>query len=467
MTFWKRKEVNMLEGPIVPRIFELAVPLMLSNLLQVLYSAADMIVVKHSGVMGAVGAIGTTNTVVNLLTNLFIGFSVGANVVIARNLGAKEYDRVSAAVHTSLLVGMLFGLVGGLFGFFIAPTAMVLMGDEGAILEMAVKYCRIRFLATPMMALTNFSIATFRAKGNTTTPLGVLSISGALNVGLNVLFVIGFGRDVDGVAWATVLSETFSALLLLVILSKDDGPCRFSPKQLKISWPIAGEVLRIGLPAGVQSGLYNLANMTIARSVIHMNNLLYPGGSAVLDGHSAAVSVSHFVLNCCNALEVTLVSFTSQNVGAKNFGRLKRLFRCGFISSFLFAASACGLLLLFMDPLLSLYLSDPNAFAVAHTRLWIVTATYALGVLQDNGASFMRGMGRSATSTAITLTLTCFFRVLWVYTVFAHYQTLEALYLSYPITYVLGVTAQHVAVRLTYRKLVRDNTPQKAIVEQE
>ena len=455
----------MLEGPIVPRIFELAVPLMLSNLLQVFYSAADMIVVKHSGVMGAVGAIGTTNTVVNLLTNLFIGFSVGANVVIARHLGAKEYDRVPAAVHSALLVGLLFGLVGGLFGFLIAPTAMVLMGDEGSILELAVKYCRIRFLATPMMAITNFAIATFRAKGNSTTPLGVLSISGALNVGLNLLFVIGFGRDVDGVAWATVLSEIFSAALLLAILSKEDGPCRFSPKLLKMNWRIAGEVLRIGLPAGIQAGLYNLANMTIARSVIHVNNLLYPGGSAVLDGHSAAVSVSHFALNCCVAIEVTLVSFTSQNVGAKNFGRLKRLFRSGYISSFLFAAAACGLLLLFMDPLLSLYLSDPNAFAVAHIRLWIVTATYPIGILMDNGASFMRGMGRSATSTAITLTLTCILRIVWVYTVFAHYQTLESLYLSYPVSYVLGSIAQYIAVQLTYRKLVRKTGEKAALTD--
>ncbi len=443
----------MLEGPIVPRIFELAVPLMLSNLLQVFYSAADMIVVKHSGVMGAVGAIGTTNTVVNLLTNLFIGFSVGANVVIARHLGAKEYDRVPEAVHSSLLIALLFGFAGGLLGFLIAPTAMVLMGDEGEILEMAVKYCRIRFLATPMMALANFSIATFRAKGNSTIPLGVLTISGALNVGLNLLFVLGFGRDVDGVAWATVLSELVSAALLLAILSRENGPCRFSLKLLKMNWRIAGEVLRIGLPAGVQNSLHNLANMLIARSVIHMNNLLYPGGSAVLDGHSAAVSVSHLVLNSATALVVTLVSFTGQNVGAKNFDRLKRIFRSGYVSGFLFAAAAGGVVMLFMDPLLSLYLSDPNAFAVAHIRLWLVTATYPVGILMDLGASYMRGMGRSATSTGITLAATCILRVVWVYTVFAHYQTLEALYLAYPVSFVLGSVAQYFAVRMTYRKL--------------
>ena len=455
MLFRKPKDVNMLEGPIVSRIFQLAVPLMLSNLLQVLYSAADMIVVKQSGVAGAVGAIGTTNTVVNLITNLFIGFSIGANVVIARRIGAKEYDRVREAVHTALLVGLLFGFIGGLLGFLISPTAMVLMGDEGRILDMAVKYCRIRFVATPLMALTNFQIATFRAKGNSTTPLIVLTISGALNVLFNVVFVVGLGMDVDGVAWATVLSHFVSAAMLLIFLSRDDGPCRFSPKLLKIRWPIAGEILRVGIPAGIQACLINVSNMAIARSIIRVNNLMYPGGSAVLDGHSAAVSVAHFVTSCCGAFEATLVSFTSQNLGAKNYDRMKRIFRRGYLSGFLFTIAACGVVLLAQNPLLSLYLNDPDAIAIAHIRMWLVVGTFPICVLMDCSASYLRGMGRSATSTTITLLATCFLRIVWVHTIFERYQTLESVYLSYPVSYLLGATAQFIAVWLCFRKIAQ------------
>ncbi len=448
-----RKDVDMLHGPIVSRIFRVAVPLMIMNILQVLYSAADMVIVARSGVEGAVGAIGTTNTVVNLITNLFIGFAVGANVIVAKYLGAKDHKRASDAVHTSLMVGLLFGLFGGLLGFVISPWAMVMMGDEGRILEMAVRYCRIRFLATPLLGLTNFQSAILRAKGNTTTSLSILTLSGAVNVVLNMIFVMGFGMDVDGVAWATLLSQLYSAVALFFALRKEKDDTHVSFRRMRINWTMAGELLRVGLPAGVQNSLSNLANMTVARSVIHMNNLLYPGGSAVLDGHSAAVSVAHFAVHCCSAVDLTLVSFTGQNVGAKKTERLKRLFRVGYLSAFLFSIAACGIVILAQDLLLPLYITDPNAISVAHLRMWIVTGTYPIAMLLGAGSSFLRGMGRSVTSTTISLFCTCGLRIVWVYTVFAHYQTLEALYLCYPVTFLIAAFAQYIAVRKEFKKI--------------
>ncbi|MBR3849514.1 MAG: MATE family efflux transporter [Oscillospiraceae bacterium] len=454
MLFRSRKNVDMLNGPIVSRILQVAVPLMISNIIQALYSAADMMVVARSGVAGAVGAIGTTNTVINLVTNLFIGFSVGANVVVARNIGARDDKGVSEAVHTSVLAGFLFGLIGGIIGYLISQPAMVMMGDEGAILDMAVRYCKIRFIGLPLLGLTNFLVAIFRAKGNTTTSLGVLTVSGAINVAMNMIFVLWFGMDVDGVAWATVVSQLFSAVALFIYLRKEKDATRVSFRHLKINWAMTGEVLRVGIPAGIQAGLNNIGNMTVARSIIRMNNLLCPGGSAVLDGHSAAVSASHFALHCCNAVDVTLVSFTGQNVGAKNAERLKSVLRLGYLTVFAVSVATFGLLVLFRDPILSLYISDPEAMAIAYLRMWIVSALYPFGgALWGAGASFLRGMGRSTTSMSISLITNCVLRIVWVFTIFEYYQTMEALYISYPVLLFFGAAAQYIAVRIAYRKL--------------
>ncbi|MBQ3072525.1 MAG: polysaccharide biosynthesis C-terminal domain-containing protein, partial [Oscillospiraceae bacterium] len=221
MSLFRRKNVAMLEGPLIPKIFALAIPLMISNLLQMLYSAADMIVVARSGVSGAVGAIGSTTQVIQLVLVLSVGFAVGANVLVARAIGAKDEKKVSDAVHTALLTALLFGSVGGTIGFVFSEQFMIWMGAEGDLLKMAVKYCRIRFIGLPFLAMTNFLVAIFRAKGDGTTPLMSLALSGLVNVLLNLFFVLVLGMDVDGVAIATVLANVISSMLLLHFLRKE------------------------------------------------------------------------------------------------------------------------------------------------------------------------------------------------------------------------------------------------------
>ena len=455
MAFLKRKDVNMLEGALIPKIIAFAVPLMLSNLLQVLYSAADMIIVAQSGVAGAVGAIGTTTQVINLVVNSFIGFSIGANVLVARLIGAREDGRIPDAVHTAITAGLLFGLAGAVVGFFAAPTAMTLMGDEGAVWEMAVKYCRIRFVGLPLLALTNFSIAIFRAKGDSTTPLTVLSLSGALNVALNLLFVRVFHMDVDGVAWATVAASFFSAAQLLFFLAKERGPCHVSVSALRIRWSELKEILSIGIPAALQSVLYSLSNTIITSSVISVNNRVCPGGSFVVDGHAAAGSIESFMTTCGEALTLSYVSFTSQHVGAKKFKRLRTFIADAYLCAVVFTLAFCALILLFRDPLLSLYISEPGAFETAHTRMWILVTTYFLWVCMCAGGQILRGLGRSTTAMLITLISTCLLRIVWIYTVFAKYQTLESIYVSYPISWIIASVAQFTGVALCYRSIVK------------
>ena len=454
----------MLEGPLVPKIIAFSIPLMISNLLQVLYSAADMVVVARSGVVGAVGAIGTTNTPINLIISIFIGFSIGVNVLVARYLGRGYKNRVSSAVHTSLLAGFLFGLLGGAVGYVFSPMIMAALGDEGAVLDMAVKYCRIRFLGIPFLALTNFQIAVFRSKGNSTTPLAVLTASGLLNVLLNLLLVLGFGLDVDGVAWATVASNVFSAGLLMFLLSKDEGPCRFSFAKIKMNWHVLKRILQIGVPAGFQAALYTVSNMLIMSSILAVNNRLCPGGSAIIDGHSAATSIGSLVTTCGEALTLSYVSFTSQHCGARKYERLGKFIGIAYLCTAVFTVVASGLLLLVRDPLLSLYITDPVAFQTAHTRMNLMVTTYVFCAEMNCGAQILRGMGKSTTSAMITLICTCLLRVVWIYTIFAHYQSLVSIYLSYPVSWFLAAIAQGVGVVLCYKALVK-KTEQQAIVE--
>ena len=465
MTLMHHKDVNMLEGPLIPKIIAFAIPLMLSNLLQVLYSAADMIIVRSSGVPGAVGAIGVTNTPIALVLHIFIGFSVGANVVVARSIGAKDDNRISVALHTSLLTGVLFGTLGGVLGVLFMPAVLRLMSVEGSIWAMASEYSQIRLLAMPLIALTNFCVAASRAKGDSTTPLIVLGISGALNVGANLLFVHVFHMDVDGVAWASNLASAFSAVMMVIVLAREEGPCRFSLRKLRIDPRVMWEVLRIGVPAGLQSAMYALSNTIITSSIVRVNNMLYPGGSAVIDGNSAASSIGSFVTTCSQALVISYVSFTSQHCGARKFGRLKEFFGKAYLCCIAFNIFSCSVVLLLRKPLLSLYLTEPGAFAAAETRMFFMIGAYLLCGLMECGSMLLRGMGWSASSAIITLITTCLFRVVWIYAVFPRYETLESIYLSYPISWLLAAVGQFITVTIAYRRVSRAPAPETAPAE--
>lgn len=445
-------QTNLLEGSLFRKMVAFVLPLMLTNLLQTLYNAADMIIVGMSDTPGALGAVGTTGAMINLILNLFIGFSVGANVVVARNIGAQEEKGTGRAVHTSLCISVIFGLFGCLLGQIVCRPMLILLGDEGSVLELATLYSRIYFAGAPFLSVTNFCIAIFRAKGDTKTPLYVLSLAGMVNVLLNLFFVLVCGMSVDGVSLATVISNVLSAAILLAKLSRDKGWCRFSLKKFRLHLREFKDILYVGIPAGVQGALFSVSNMMIQSSVTGINNRLYPGGSAILDGNAAAGNLEGFAYTATNSVYQASVTFTSQHYGAGKIKRIGKVMQNSYLITFLISFAISALILGFRDFFVGLYVDEPAAADVAILRCDIMLGTYFMLAFMEIGSGVLRGLGRSVTSTVVSLLGACVFRVVWIVAVFPLYPTLECIYVSYPISWVLTAGASFICGQVVWRK---------------
>ncbi len=448
MTYSGRRDVDMTTGPIFGNMLLFVLPLIFTNLLQMLYNATDMIVVGLSPEADAVGAIGTTSAFVSLIVSLFIGLSAGATVVVARHIGAGEEERASVAVHTSTLIGLLFGVIGAVVGVLIAEPVMVLMGNEGKLLELSVRYTRIYFAALPFHSLSNYGIALHRAKGDTKTPLVVLALSGVVNVALNLFFVLALDMSVEGVAIATAVAAALSAVVLYANLMREQGPCRFSFGKLRLDAREAKQVLLIGVPSGIQGALFALSNMMVQSSIIRVNNTLCDPNAPyqpVVKGSSAVANLEGFVYTAVNAVTQASISFTSQNLGAGKADRIKRVMVASYLLDLAIAVAMSMLLFLFNRPLLALYgvvpsASDPLAglaYESALIRLLWTILPYGLISLMEIGSGVLRGLGRSVSSTAICLLGACLLRILWVRLVFPLSPTLQTVFAVYPISWVL------------------------------
>lgn len=446
----RASEINMLEGPLLGKIVAFVLPLMITNLLQVCYSAADMIVVGLSGVNGAIGSIGTTTALINLVLNVFSGFAVGTGVVVARNIGRGDREATEKSVHTSLLVGLVASLICMAIGLVISRSVLERMGDEGHILELATLYTRIYFIGTPFLALTNFMIAILRAKGDTRTPLYILTCTGLLNVALNLLFVLGFDMSVDGVATATVISNAVSMVLLAVRLRNEQSWCHLSFRKLHFDRTALREIIHDGLPAGVQGALFSLSNMLIQSSIIGLNNAACPGGSDIIDGNAAGSSIEMFLYTATNAVCQAAVTFTSQHYGARKFRRIGRVMANCYLVTGIIAVVGGGLIIALRGPIIGLYVSSEMAVQAAELRVFILLAPYITLTFMEVGSGTLRGFGRSISSTVITLVGTCLLRIVWLWTVFQAFPRLDIIYLSYPVSW--AVTA---VIHFTYCMLVR------------
>ncbi len=464
--YGRKNKIEMTSGPILSAIVRFFIPLMISNLLQACFNAADMMIVGFSGEGDAVGAVGTTSPMTHLILNIFVGLSVGANVVVARSLGAKDEQATEDAVHTAVGMSLIFGLVGGVVGILLSRTVLTAMGTEGKLLELALSYIYLYFAGLPFIALSNYLSAVFRAKGDTRTPLVVYTAAGVINVLLNAFFVFVVGWSVEGVALATLLVNVFSGVVLLVILMRDEGPCRFALRKLRLRGKAFRDVLAVGLPAGLQNALFSLSNMLIQSSILDVNNALTPAGAAyapVVKGNSAAASLENFAFTSANAVHQAAVTFTGQNVGAKKYDRVKRVLLWCFAVEIGVSVVVSGLMLLFRDPLLALYKVTAIegdtlamlAYDTAITRTlckWAFFFTYGF---MDVGTAVMRGFGKSTTATVLTLIGTCLFRVVWIFTVFRALFSLEVIYLSYPLSWFLTGVASLVGVVIVLRKRLR------------
>ncbi len=461
-----KRKIDFTNGKVFLKILWFVLPIVATNLLQMLYNAADMMVVSLSSERNAVGAIGTTLSFIHLIVNFFIGFSVGANVVVAREIGAGDNERVQSAVHTSLILAVISGVVGGGVGLLISRPVLTAMGTTGNLLDLAVTYTYFYFLGVPFLALSNYLIAIFRAKGDAKTPLMVLAGTGILNVGLNLFFVLVCGLSVEGVALATAIANGASAAILLTILRRAQDATAFSWKRLKMDKHSLQDIVVNGLPAGIQSALFSLSNILIQKSIITVNNNACPPGvdyAPIVNGNSAASNLDAFVYTAMNAVYQGAITFTSQNIGAQKPHRVRRIMYSCFAIAAGIGITLSALLLILKRPLLSLYGIVPGdagslerlGYEAAVIRFWWLSAPYFLCGLMEVCTGVLRGLGKSMTSTVISLIGACLLRVVWLWTVFPKSQTLETIFVSYPITWIVTNIAAFIVIQVSLRKILR------------
>ena len=442
----KTYEMDMCNGPVLKKILIFSIPLMLSGVLQLLFNAADIIVVGRFAGSQSLAAVGSTTALINLLINIFIGLSVGANVVVARAYGGRRDKDVSEAVHTAIAVSIVSGVILIVMGFVFSKLMLELMGTPDDVIDKAVLYMRIYFAGMPVVMLYNFGSAILRAVGDTRRPLYFLTIAGVVNIVLNLFFVIVMNLDVAGVALATVISQCISSGLVLRCLAKSEGGLKLELSKIKIHRKKMLQIFKIGLPAGMQGAIFSVSNVLIQSSV---NSF----GSIAMAGNAASANIEGFVYNAMNAVYQTNLSFTSQNIGGKKYTRVNRiLFAClgtvtvvGMILGF--GAYAIG------DELLLIYSTDPEVIRFGMLRMSIIATTYFTCGWMDTMVGSLRGMGYSVLPMIVSLTGACGLRILWIFTIFAQQKTLTSLYISYPVSWVITAGVHMLCYFLIKRKL--------------
>lgn len=462
----RKSEINMTEGPLFGKILRFAFPLMLSGILQLLYNAADTIVVGRFAENGqtALAAVGSTGALTNLIVNLFIGLSVGTSVAVSHALGARNEHDVHKIVHTSILTSIIGGVIVSFIGIGLARPLLMLMDTPDTVIRYSTLYMRIIFCGMPAQMLYNYGAAILRAKGDTKRPLLILSLTGIVNVLLNMVLVIGLHLDVAGVAIATITSQYLSAIMSTVFLIRDTGVCHLDLRKLHIDRRSFLRILRIGIPAGVQGMAFSISNVLIQSSV---NSF----GESAMAGNTAGSNLDGFIYIALNALYHAALTFTGQNVGAKKWKRLNIV-----MLDCLLVVIVVGLIMgfgiyWFGEPLLGIYAPDaPEVVEWGMIRLQYMATTYFLCGVMEVGCGMLRGIGQSLTSMLISLTGTCALRVVWIYTVFAVYHTLPVLYLSYPITWMITSAVNLLCYMIAKRRLIRrvqciDEEQQRALAQ--
>ncbi len=444
----KTYEMDMSSGPLLGKMLMFALPLMLSSILQLLFNAADIVVVGRFAGSQALAAVGSTSSLINLLVSVFNGLSIGVNVLVARYLGARDAQNTHETVHTAILVSIVSGLILVVLGISLAAPLLRLMGSPEDVLPLSTLYIRIYFAGMPFTMLYNFGSAIMRSTGDTRRPLYFLAFSGVVNVVLNLILVVVFHMSVAGVAIATVTSQAISAVLVFICLLRMDGLCRVELKQLHIYKDKLLDMFRIGLPAGVQGALFNISNVLIQSSV---NSF----GSVAMAGNSASANIEGFIYMGMNAIYQTALSFISQNLGAKKYKRITRVAITSVGLVAIIGIALGGLALLFDTQLLGIYSDTSEVVTFGLKRLWIIAPTYFICGMMDVIMGCNRGLGYSIMPMIVSLAGACGFRILWIFTIFAANPTLETLYTSYPISWALTAAAHAVCFVIVKRKLDR------------
>lgn len=447
----------MCEGSLLKNILLYAAPLIATGLLQLLYNAADMIVVARWAGGTALAAVGSNGPLINLIVNVFVGLSVGASVIISRFYGAGDKRNLHESVHSAMGLSIICGLITMVVGVLVARPALGLMSTPYDVIDQATLYLRIYFLGMPALMVYNFGAAILRAVGDTKRPLYILFVSGAVNVILNLVLVIGFHWDVAGVATATTVSQIVSAVCVVVCLMKTNDSYKYEIRKTRIYKDKFTAMLRHGIPAGIQGSIFSLSNIVIQSSV---NSF----GSAVMSGNSAALNVEGLVYVAMNALHHTCLAFTSQNIGAGKTERLPKIFRTCMLLVIVVGLVAGWTIYIFGEQILSLYTaastveSTVSAEEILHygvRRLGVISTSYFLCGIMDVLVGALRGMGSPWMPMIVSIVGVCGVRILWIFTIFRFvYHTPESLYFSYTISWIVTAAVHYICYRKVRKKYV-------------
>lgn len=445
----KQQGMDMTSGPLAGKIFFFTVPIMLSGVLQLLFNAADIIVVGRFAGSNSLAAVGSNGALINLIVNLLIGLSVGSAVAVAFYYGAREMEQVRETIHTSVAISLVGGVICLVLGVVLSPLLLELMGTPENIISKAELYLQIYFIGFPAMSVYNFGSAILRSLGDTKHPLYYLIVAGVINVVLNLVFVAGFHMDVAGVAIATVISQVVSSFLTLRHMMRMEQELRLDWKLVRISKSKLVRIARVGLPAGIQSTIFSLSNVLIQSSV---NSF----GELAVAGNSAASNIEGFIYVSMNSFYQSAQTFTSQNVGARKYERINRVcWNC------LWMVTATGLILgngafALGRELLGIYLpGNDAAIEIGITRMSVIAVTYCLCGIMDVLSGELRGMGESVLPMAVSMIGSCLLRVVWIATVFAQFRSLQVLYYSYPVSWILTGSVHLICYFYVKRRLVK------------
>lgn len=442
-----KSQIDMTAEGILGKILLFSIPLMLSGILQLFYNAADIIVVGRFAGENALAAVGSTSSLNNLLVNLFLGLSVGSNVIAARTYGAKDYEAFSRNLHTSVVVSVIAGLFAMAFGLIFIEDILNAMETPNDVIDLAAKYMRIVFIGMPAQMLYNFGAAILRAIGDTKKPLYILAFSGLVNVILNLTLVIFFKMDVDGVAIGTIVSQYISAFLVAICLKKLNNLPQLSFKKLKIYKNELLSMLKIGVPAGINSSLFSFSNVIIQSAVNSFNS------SVIVAGNSVGSSLEGFVYTAINSFHHSALTYTEQNLGAKKYNRLtKGIFTC--IGCVTVVGIVTGLTMLYFgEPLSSLYNTNAEVIRYAVYRMSFILPTYFLCGIMDVINGSLRGLGHSMRPMLISIITVCVLRIIFVIYIFPHFRDLALLYISWPVSWLLSIVCQAILLIYFIKKL--------------
>lgn len=449
----KANKSRILEGNLVKNIILYTIPTILTGVLQLLFNATDTVMVGKFAGPGALASVGATGALINLIVNVFMGLSIGASVCVAQAYGAKDKEGVSQTTHTAMILALIMGIFVGAFGFLCSRTFLGLMDTPSDVIDGSTLYMKIYFLGMPANMLYNFGAGILRSKGDTKNPMIYLTISGAVNVALNAIFMLCLHMTVDGVAWATVCSQYLSAVLIIAHLMRTDDWTKLELLKLRITVSKMKKIMLIGLPAGLQSFLFSCGNVAVQSSV---NSF----GGDFMAGNTASGNIEGFIWIAMNAFQHTALTFVGQHIGAKKVNKLPKIILLNVLFVAFTGIALAATIIVFRYPLLSLYLDDPAIIETAIDRMLIIATTYFTCGIMDVLTGSLRGLGSSMVPMVLTVVSVCGVRITWVYTIFKALRATSyahtILYLCYPASWIIAVIAMAIATVILYKKLKRN-----------